>query len=169
MLLPLWDSVILLCLVVRCFVSILPHSFAIILMGKRELVVLLCFSSLCLLIAVWLVLMVQRGCLQFVIIVFPDHIFPVCGMITHTQALLIYVLNVHVSCLSLIVSPSCSLQYQKRSHSLSHCIQETKTPFTRIVIQPRQKLPIIEVLFCIQMLIKLLSYFGNSEYSYVLQ
>ena len=70
-----------------------------------------------------------RGCLQFVIIVFPDHIFPVCGMISHTQALLIYVLNVHVSCISLIVSPSCSLQYQKRTHTFYRTV--SKMQYTR--------------------------------------
>ena len=48
-------------------------SFAIILMGKREPVALLCLSSWCLVIVVWLFLAVPRVCLQFVIVVFPDH------------------------------------------------------------------------------------------------
>ena len=34
-------------------------------MGKRELAVLLCLSSLCLVIVVWLFLMMPRVCLQF--------------------------------------------------------------------------------------------------------
>ena len=34
---------------------------------------LLCLSSLCLVIVVWLFLTVPRVCLQFVIVVFPDH------------------------------------------------------------------------------------------------
>ena len=42
-------------------------------MGKRELVALLCLSSWCLVIAVWLFLTMPRVCLQFVIVVFPDH------------------------------------------------------------------------------------------------
>ena len=46
--------------------------FAIILMG-RELVVLLCLSSWYLVIVVLLFLAVPRVCLQFVIVVFPDH------------------------------------------------------------------------------------------------
>ena len=46
-------------------------SFAIILMGKRELVALLSLSSWCLVIDVWLFLVVLWVCLQFVI--FPDH------------------------------------------------------------------------------------------------
>ena len=42
-------------------------------MGKRELVALLSLSSWCLLIVVWLFLAVTWVCLQFVIVVFPDH------------------------------------------------------------------------------------------------
>ena len=48
-------------------------SFAIILMGKRELVALLSLSSYCLVLIVWLFLAVPMVCLQFVIVVFPDH------------------------------------------------------------------------------------------------
>ena len=70
LLLPLWESVIVLCFVVRYFMSIL---IAIILMGKRELIVLLNLSSWCLVMVEWLFLAVPRGCLQFVIVVFPDH------------------------------------------------------------------------------------------------
>ena len=50
-----------------------PSSFAIILMGKRELVALFSLSSLCLVIVVWLFLMAPWVCRQFVIVVFPDH------------------------------------------------------------------------------------------------
>ena len=42
-------------------------------MGKRELVALLGLSSWCLVIVVWLFLAVPWVCLQFVIVVFPDH------------------------------------------------------------------------------------------------
>ena len=48
-------------------------SFAIILMGKRELVALLGLSSWCLVDAVWFFLAVPWVCLHFVIVVFPDH------------------------------------------------------------------------------------------------
>ena len=48
-------------------------SFAIILMGKRELVALLGLSSWCLVIVVWLFHAVPWVSLQFVIVVFPDH------------------------------------------------------------------------------------------------
>ena len=50
-----------------------PSSFAIILMGKRELVALLSLSSWCLVIVVWLFFAVPWASLQFVIVVFPDH------------------------------------------------------------------------------------------------
>ena len=50
------------------------HScYAIISMGKRELVALLCLSSWCLMIVVWLFLTMPWVCLKFVIVVFPDH------------------------------------------------------------------------------------------------
>ena len=56
-----------------CTLLYVRSSFAIILMGKRELAALLGLSSWCLLIAVWLFLVVPWVCLQFVIVVFPDH------------------------------------------------------------------------------------------------
>ena len=57
-----------------CCVLISVHSsFTIISMGKRELVPLLCLSSWCLVIVVWLFLTMPQICLQFVIVVFPDH------------------------------------------------------------------------------------------------
>ena len=71
LLLPLWESVIVLCFVVRYFMSILV--IAIILIGQRELVALLNLSSWCLVLVEWLFLAVPWGCLQFVIVVFPDH------------------------------------------------------------------------------------------------
>ena len=48
-------------------------SIAIILMGKRELIALLNLSSWCLVMVERLFLVVPRGSLQFVIVVFPDH------------------------------------------------------------------------------------------------
>ena len=42
-------------------------------MGKRELVALFCLSFWCLRIVVWLFLTIPRVCLQFMIVVFPDH------------------------------------------------------------------------------------------------
>ena len=57
-----------------CFTLLYVHSsFAIILMGKRKRVALLSLSFWCLLMVVWLFLAVPWVCLQFVIVVFPDH------------------------------------------------------------------------------------------------
>ena len=56
-----------------CALLCVHSSFAIIKMGKRELVALLCLSSWCLVIVVWLFLTMPRVCLQFVIVVVPDH------------------------------------------------------------------------------------------------
>ena len=42
-------------------------------MGKRELVALLSLSSWCLMIVEWLFFAVPCVCLQFVIVVFPNH------------------------------------------------------------------------------------------------
>ena len=55
-----------------------PSRFAIILMGKRELVALLSVSSWCVVIVVWLFLAAPWVCLQFVIVVFPDHTHYLC-------------------------------------------------------------------------------------------
>ena len=55
------------------FCCMLLSSIAIILMGKRELIVLLNLSSWYLVMVERLLLAVPRGCLQFVIVVFPDH------------------------------------------------------------------------------------------------
>ena len=56
-----------------CALLYVHSSFVIILMGKRKLVALLILSSWCLVIAVWLFLTVAWVCLQFVIVVVPDH------------------------------------------------------------------------------------------------
>ena len=56
-----------------CTLRYVHSSIAIILMGKRELIALLNLSSWCLVMVERLFLAVPRGCLQFVIVVFPDH------------------------------------------------------------------------------------------------
>ena len=56
-----------------CALLYVHSSFAIILMGKRELVALLSLSSWWLVIVLWLFLAVPWVCLQYVIVVFPDH------------------------------------------------------------------------------------------------
>ena len=61
------------CSVFCCMLLYVRSSIAIILMGKRELVALLNLSSWCLVMVERLFLAVPRDCLQFVIVVFPDH------------------------------------------------------------------------------------------------
>ena len=56
-----------------CMLLYVHFSIAFILMGKRELIALLNLSSWCLVMVERLFLAVPRGCLQFVIVVFPDH------------------------------------------------------------------------------------------------
>ena len=56
-----------------CTLLYVNSSFAIILMGKRELVALLGLSTWCFVMLVWLFLAVPWVCLPFVIAVFPDH------------------------------------------------------------------------------------------------
>ena len=55
------------------FTLLFVHSSIAIWMGKRELVALLNLSSWCLVMVKRLFLAVPRGCLRFVIVVFPDH------------------------------------------------------------------------------------------------
>ena len=61
------------CSMFFCTLLYVHSSIAIILMGKRELIVLLNLSSWCLVMVERLFLAVPRGCLQFVFVVFPDH------------------------------------------------------------------------------------------------
>ena len=61
------------CSMFYCMLLDVHSSIAIILMGKRELVALLNLSSWCLVMVERLFLAVPQGCLQFVIVVFPDH------------------------------------------------------------------------------------------------
>ena len=61
------------CSMFCCRFLYVPSIFAIILMGKRELVALLSLCSWCLMIVVWLFLAVPWVNLQFVIVIFSDH------------------------------------------------------------------------------------------------
>ena len=61
------------CSMFCCTLLYVHSSIAIILMGKRELIALLNLSSGCLVMVERLFLAMPRGCLQFVIVVFPDH------------------------------------------------------------------------------------------------
>ena len=61
------------CSMFCCTLLYVHSSNAIILMGKRELVALLILSFWCLVMVERLFLAVPGGCLQFVIVIFPDH------------------------------------------------------------------------------------------------
>ena len=61
------------CSMFCCTLLYVHSSIAIILVGKRELIALLNLSSWCLVMVERLFLAVPRGCLQFVIVVIPDH------------------------------------------------------------------------------------------------
>ena len=61
------------CSMFCCTLLYVHSSIAIILMGKRELIVLLNLFSWCLVMVERLFLAVPWGCLQFVIVVLPDH------------------------------------------------------------------------------------------------
>ena len=61
-----------------CALLYVQSSFAIISMGKRELIALLYLSSWYRMIVVWLFHTMPRVFLQFVIVVFPDHTHYFC-------------------------------------------------------------------------------------------
>ena len=73
------------CSMFCCTILCVHSSIAIILMGKRELVALLNMSSWCLVVVERLFHALQPGCLQFVIVVFPDD--------THLLFLLLVLLS----------------------------------------------------------------------------
>ena len=75
------------CSMFCCMLLYVHSSIAIIFMGKRELVALLNLSSWCLVMVERLFLAVPGGCLQFVIVVFPDHthlLIFITGVYIHT-------------------------------------------------------------------------------------
>ena len=61
------------CSMFCCTLLYVHSSIAMILMGKRELIALLNLSSWCLMMVEPLFLVVPRGCLQFMIVVIPNH------------------------------------------------------------------------------------------------
>ena len=76
------------CSMFCCTLLYVHFSIAIILMGKRELIALLNLSSWCLVMVERLFLTVPRGCLQFVIVVFPDHTHLLLPCTTQGQLLM---------------------------------------------------------------------------------
>ena len=88
LLLPLRESVFVLCSMFCCTLLYVHSNIVIILMGKRKLVALLNLSPWCLVMVEWLFLTVPWGCLQFVIVVFPDHTHLLFLSLTGITALL---------------------------------------------------------------------------------
>ena len=74
LLLTLWE-----CSMFCCTLLYVHSNIAIILIGKREVIALLNLSSWYLVMVERLFLAVPRGCLQFVIVVFPDHTHYFCA------------------------------------------------------------------------------------------
>ena len=72
-------------------------------MGKRELVALLNLSSWCLVMVERLFLALPRGCLRFVIVVFPDH----CGR-PWPAAYITFNQNIHL--IQVLTKPLCRAQ-----------------------------------------------------------
>ena len=94
---------------VFCTLLCVRSSIAIILIGKRELVALLNLSSWCLVMVDRLFLAVSQGCLQFVIVEFPDHthllflkyVLPLLTLLSFSFTLGVYVrYNVCILCIN---------------------------------------------------------------------
>ena len=66
------------CFTFCCAILLVDSSFAIISMGKKELVALLSLSSWCPMIVVRLFLEMLLVCLQFGTMVLPDHSHVLC-------------------------------------------------------------------------------------------
>ena len=73
------------CSMFCCTLLYVHSSIAIILMGKRELVALLNLTSWRLVMVERLFLAVPQGCLQFAIVVFPDHTHLLFFMLTQVE------------------------------------------------------------------------------------
>ena len=94
------------CSMFCCTLLYVHSSIAIILMGKRELIALLNLSSWCLVMVERLFLAVPRGCLQFVIVVFPDH--------THLLFLKLLALHYHDESFCMYPHEVFSFMFQKK-------------------------------------------------------
>ena len=122
------------CSMFCCTLLYVHSSIAIILMGKRELIALLNLSSWCLVMVERLFLTVPRGCLQFVIVVFPDH--------THLLFLTVQIsikrsISVPEDCLYVIMLPNSAatdetLSYIRHFICVFTVCQSTCLPLSRM-------------------------------------
>ena len=71
------------CSMFCCMLLYVSSGIAVVLVGRRGLVALLGLSSWCLVMVERLFLAVPRGCLQFVIVVFPDHTHLLFSLLTY--------------------------------------------------------------------------------------
>ena len=119
------------CSMFCCTLLYVHFSIAIILMGKRELIALLNLSSWCLVMVERLFLTVPLGCLQFVIVVFPDH--------THLLFLTVFKANVmsewfsrilinNHKCLLYNINTSCAHLKMFAHLSNQPCVQTASLP-----------------------------------------
>ena len=91
-----------------CALLSVHSSFAIILMGKRELVALYGLSSWCLVIIVWLFLTLPWVFLQFVIVIFTD-----CIHFLHLRTL--------VESRGLLCDATCVLKAERYKYVIKRC------------------------------------------------
>ena len=131
-----------------CALLCVHSSIAIILMGKRELVALLILSSMCLKSVVWLFPAMPWVCLQFVIVVFPDHTHSLflVGLGSETKMVPIHT---HLFLWEyIIVSPS-------------KCLIKAIDPTSRQINQHEIKLyfypPVAVIAICFKLMVLLLS------------
>ena len=107
---PLWDSVIALCFAVRYFMPILvlqPFD------GEERGGCFALLSSWCLVIDVRFLLMMPRVCLQFVILVFPDH--------TH-----LIIFNIKIWLTVIVVRYSILISFLKEILIIDGCLAQDK-------------------------------------------
>ena len=121
---------------VCCALLYVHSSIARIMMGKRELVALLNLSSWCLVMVERLFLVVPRGCLWFVIVVFHDH--------THSLFLSVNPFMPRLPCpyLMKVVPMNMSLQMTFHTPGIcfmkcSPCMKCFKTRFGNLTIDMR--------------------------------
>ena len=105
-----------------CTLLYVCSSIAIILMGKRELIALLNLSSWCLVMVERLFLAVPRGCLQFVIVVFPDH--------TH---LLFFITDTHKFLLIIYYNTRHNLHYKLHPYTSKPLLLRIPTTSSTII------------------------------------
>ena len=121
------------CSMFCCMLLYVHSSIAIILMGKRELIALLNLSSWCLVMVERLFLAVPRGCLQFVIVVFPDHthlLFLRLILRSHSFTLIINMTYQNLSTWFESLKVSKGAKIRNRYNQVPHLTQDTNGKVT---------------------------------------